>query len=92
MSLKFTTPEHSIMPYYVFSISTPDGIGIYKSLKLMDKFENFKVAKKKVKTLRLEQLSDEGQSFKVMFAESQLLAEEQLLEKREKPVLMEHER
>jgi hypothetical protein len=42
--------------------------------------------------LRVETESDDQEVFKIMFADNQLLAEEQLLEKREKPVLMEHER
>jgi len=35
---------------------------------------------------------EDGVSYKVIFADNQLQAEESLQEKREKPVLMEHER
>jgi len=42
--------------------------------------------------IRQKQNGAEGITVKVMFAENQLLAEEQLLEHREKPILMEHEK
>jgi len=37
-------------------------------------------------------IDDELINIKVFFAENQLLAEEQLLEHREKPITMEHEK
>jgi hypothetical protein len=80
------------MPYYVFKITTPDGIGLIKNLKFIEQFEKYRDAKKCTKSLRVETESDDQEVFKIMFADNQLLAEEQLLEKREKPVLMEHER
>ena len=79
------------MPYYLFKISTNDKLDLVKDLELLDVFDVFRAAKTEAKRLRAEQ-SDGEASFKVMFADSQLSAEEQLLEKREKPVLMEHER
>ena len=79
------------MPYYLFKISSPDSLGLVKDLELLEVFDNFRAAKTQAKNLRASQTED-GFVFKVMFAENQLSAEEQLLEKREKPVLMEHER
>lgn len=79
------------MPYYLFKISARDNLGLVKDLELLEVFDNFRVAKTEAKKHRAEQSGDEC-IFKVMFAENQLSAEEQLLEKREKPVLMEHER
>mgnify|MGYP001811705457 FL=1 len=79
------------MPYYLFKISARDNLGLVKDLELLEVFVNFRVAKTEAKKLRASQTED-GFVFKVMFAENQLSAEEQLLEKREKPVLMEHER
>lgn len=79
------------MPYYVFKISSRDSIDLVKDLELLEVFDAFRDAKTKAKKLRSEQAED-GFSYKVMFADNQLSAEEQLLEKREKPVLMEHER
>jgi len=79
------------MPYYLFKISSPDGIDLVKNLQLLEVYDSFREAKKKTKILRQEEKTDEF-SFKLMFAENQLSAEEQLLEKRVKPVLMEYER
>ena len=79
------------MPYYLYKISTPEGIDLIKNLELVNQFDLFKEAKTLAKKLRSEQ-DDESSIYKVMFAENQLLAEEQLLEKREKPILMEYER
>jgi len=79
------------MPYYLFKISARDSIDLVKDLELVEVFEAFRDAKIEAKKLRAEQAGD-GFSYKVMFADNQLSAEEQLLEKREKPVLMEHER
>ena len=79
------------MPYYLYKISTLEGIDLIKNLELVNQFDLFKEAKTLAKKLRSEQ-DDESPIYKVMFAANQLLAEEQLLEKREKPILMEYER
>ena len=80
------------MPYYLYKISTPDGIDLIKNLELLGEFQAFKEAKIRAKVLRAENSQDAASVYKVMFADNQLTAEEQLLEKRRKPVLMEHER
>jgi hypothetical protein len=79
------------MPYYIYKVSTLEGIDLIKNLELINQFDLFKEAKTLAKKLRSEQ-EDERSIYKLMFAENQLLAEEQLLEKREKPILMEYER
>ena len=79
------------MPYYVYKISTLEGIDLVKNLQLLNQFDSFKEAKTTAKKFRSEQ-EMENYQIKVMFADSQLSAEEQLLEKREKPILMEFER
>ncbi len=79
------------MPYYLYKISSRDSFDLVKDLELLEVFDVFRAAKTEAKKLRSEQTGDEF-IFKVMFADNQLSAEEQLLEKREKPVLMEHER
>jgi hypothetical protein len=79
------------MPYYLFKISARDKLDLVKNLELLQVFDAFKTAKDEAKKRRAEQPLD-GVTYKVMFAESQLDAEEKLLEKRDKPVLMEHER
>ena len=79
------------MPYYLFKISSSDKLDLVKDLELLEVFDTFRSAKTAAKELRARQTGD-GPSFKVMFADNQLSAEEQLLEKRDKPVLMEYER
>ena len=79
------------MPYYLYKIKSADGLGLVKNLELLETYDKFREAKLAAKKLRAEQ-TDSGLVYKVMFAENQLSAEEQLLEKREQPVLMEHER
>ena len=79
------------MPYFLFKISSTDGIDLVKKLDLIEQFEAFRDAKSRAKMLRAETTATQAIVYKVMFAENLLLAEEQLLEKREKPTLMEHE-
>ena len=79
------------MPYYLYKIASHDSLGLVRQLDLLETFEAFKAAKNEAKRLRAE-APQEGVIYKVMFAESQLEAEEKLQEKREKPVLMEYER
>ena len=79
------------MPYYLFKITGNDAMDLVKQLELIEVFDSFRDAKGEARRLREEAALEHG-VYKVMFAENQLSAEEQLLEKREKPVLMEHER
>ena len=79
------------MPYYLFKISVPGNQDLIKNLELLQVCEAFKPAQSEARKLRAENPMD-GVTYKVMFAENQLAAEEVLLEKREKPVLMEYER
>jgi hypothetical protein len=79
------------MPYYLFQISSTDGIDLVKKLELIDQFEAFRDAKTRAKKLRAETTVPQAVVYKIMFADNLLQAEEQLLEKREKPTLMEHE-
>jgi hypothetical protein len=80
------------MPYYVFKMTSPEGMELVKNLKLMDDFASFREAKNFAKSKRSELAKDDTSIIKVMYAENQLLAEEQLLAYREKPVVMEHEK
>jgi hypothetical protein len=79
------------MPYYLFKMNVPDELELIKHLELLKVYDGFKPAKAEAKRLRVEQPLD-GVTYKVMFAENQLAAEESLQEKREKPVMMEYER
>ena len=80
------------MSDYVFKMSSPEGMEMVKNLQLMDDFESFREAKNFAKRARAELDKEDSSLIKVMFAENQLLAEEQLLVYREKPVVMEHEK
>ena len=80
------------MPYYVFKMSSPEGMELVKNLELIDEYELFRDAKNFAKIQRAELGKDDTAQIKVMFAENQLLAEEQLLAYREKPVVIEHEK
>jgi hypothetical protein len=80
------------MPYYVFKMSTTEGMALVKNLELIDDFESFREAKNFAKTQRAELDKDDTSAIKVMFSENQLLAEEQLLAYREQPIVMEHEK
>ena len=79
------------MPYFLYRISASDQLEMLRHLDLLQTCDTFKSAKSEARRLRVEEPAD-GASYKVIFADNQLQAEERLLEKREKPVLMEHER
>jgi len=80
------------MPYYVFKMSSPEGMELVKNLELIGDYESFRDAKNFAKSQRSELDSADTAQIKVMFADNQLLAEEQLMLYREKPVVMEHEK
>ena len=79
------------MPYYVYKILPSVG-NLVKNLELQDSFENYKDAKTMVKQKRVEQAPDDQATFKVMFAETELEAEEKLMEHREEPIVREWEK
>ena len=67
-------------------------MSLVKNLELITEFKTFKEAKQFARQQRSELPEGSNEVIKVMFAENQLVAEEQLLEHRDKPVLMEHEK
>ena len=79
------------MPYYVFKMQNAE-LAILKQLELIKEFENFKQAKTFAKEQRANQPEGEDAVIKVMFADNLLSAEEQLMEKRDQPIVMEHEK
>ena len=64
---------------------------LVKNLELLKEFDNYKEAKTFSRELRLG-IEDEQVTIKMNFADNQLLAEEQLYEHRDKPIVMEHEK
>ncbi len=79
------------MPYYVYRI-TDSAAGLVKQLELLDTFDTYRDAKQLTKKTRNEMDVSEAVQIKVMFADNELSAEEQLQEKREKPITMEWEK
>jgi len=79
------------MPYYVYKIESAE-LAMLKQLELVETFEKFKDAKKCTRELRANQSETDIADIKVMFADNQLAAEEMLMEKRDKPIVMEHEK
>ncbi|WJW76105.1 hypothetical protein QVG61_03155 [Thiohalobacter sp. IOR34] len=79
------------MPYYVFHI-TGDPTGLVKNLDFQQSFESYKEARNFARGQRAELGRDTEIIVKVVFAASRLAAEELLMEKREKPILMEWEK
>jgi len=63
-----------------------------KNLEKINRFDSYKEAKQQIRVLRNDQPSTELSLFKIMFAESELEAEEKLLEKREEQIIMEWEK
>ena len=63
-----------------------------KKLTLVNKFDHYRQAKAEIKNLRAKASPDDQHEWKMLFAESELQAEELLQEKREVPVLMEWEK
>jgi hypothetical protein len=79
------------MPYYIYKI-TPGPTDLLKTLEKIEQHESFKEAKQRARGLRAQMAETENSIIKVMFAESELQAEEQLMEKREQPILREWEK
>jgi len=79
------------MPYYLYKIAEGPS-AIVKNLEMIEAFESFKEAKNKARTLRAESAPETDAAYKVMFAESELEAEERLMEQRDAPILQEWEK
>jgi hypothetical protein len=79
------------MPYYVYKI-LPGPTKLVSTLEKLEQFGSFKEAKKYARSLRAELPENDKAQIKVMFAESELEAEEQLMVKREAPILREWEK
>lgn len=80
------------MPYFIYKMTSQEGMSLVKNLELISEFDSFKEAKAFAREKRTGLADGSNEMIKVMFAENQLAAEEQLLEHREKPILMEHEK
>lgn len=79
------------MPYYVYLIK-PGVTDLIKDLEKVSEYESFKEAKSFVKEKRSGQSEGETTTYKIIFAENALEAEERLSEYREAPILREWEK
>jgi len=79
------------MPYYIY-ILTVKNQATAKSAALVSEFEKFKDAKTEVRHLRTEKPLEEGQSYKVIFADNTAEAEQKVTELREEPIAREWEK
>ena len=79
------------MPYYIYRI-TPGPTNLTKTLEKLEQHDSFREAKQRARALRGEMNTSDGTLIKVMFADNELSAEEQLMEKREQPILREWEK
>lgn len=79
------------MPYFLYKI-TPGPTDLLKTLDKIEQYDSFKEAKNHARRIRSEMSDEDNYTVKVMFAESQLEAEEKLMEKREQPILREWEK
>ena len=79
------------MPYYIYKI-TPGPTDLLKTMEKLDQYDNYKEARNRARSMRAEMSEGDNYIIKVMFAASELEAEEQLMEKREQPILREWEK
>ncbi len=77
--------------YFVYKI-TDSANALVKQLEKIGRHDSYREAKQQVRQLRNENPPGSGVSYKIMFAENELQAEEQLQEKREAPIVQEWEK
>ena len=79
------------MPYFIYKI-TSGSAGAIKSLECLDKFDEFKQAKKHIREKRIDFENDNRIALKMIFAENEFEAEQRLSASRDAPVLREWEK
>ena len=79
------------MPYYIYTVTVKDQATVKKAV-LVNEFEKFKTAKKEVRQLRTDKPLGEGQSYRIIFADTQAEAEKMVTEVREEPIAKEWEK
>jgi 16S rRNA U516 pseudouridylate synthase RsuA-like enzyme len=79
------------MPYYIYKI-TAGPTALVKTLEKLEQYDSFKEAKTRARNMRADISEGDSHQIKVMFAETELEAEEKLMEKREAPILREWEK
>ncbi|HEB54727.1 MAG TPA: hypothetical protein ENI98_00195 [Gammaproteobacteria bacterium] len=79
------------MPYFIYKIK-PGISELVKNLEMLQEFEIYKEAKNFAKEQRDQLSSGDETVYKIIFADNALRAEEQLMEKREAPIIQEWEK
>lgn len=79
------------MAYYVYRM-IPGPTDLVKNIEFLSEFENYKQARVFCHSKREDQAADSKDVFKMVFASTQLAAEESLMEKKEKPILRSWEK
>jgi hypothetical protein len=79
------------MPYYIYKIIAGP-TDLVKTLEKLEQYDSFKEARQRARSLRAGMTDNDNYTVKVMFADSELAAEEKLMEKREQPILREWEK
>jgi len=79
------------MPYYIYKIIAGP-TDLVKTLEKIEHYDSFKEARQLARSLRAGMPDNDNYTVKVMFADSELEAEEKLMEKREQPILREWEK
>lgn len=79
------------MPYYVYKI-TDGPTQMIKNLEKLEEHDTYKGARNSARAMRADLPAGATETIKVMFADNELHAEEQLMEKREAPILREWEK
>ena len=77
--------------YFVYKIS-PTVANLVRPMEMVEEFETYKEARDFAREQRQNPDNDPQDTFKVIFAENALDAEEKLGEKREQPILKEWEK
>jgi len=79
------------MPYFIYKI-TSGSAGAIKELECLEKFDNFKEAKKHIRDKRTDFDNDSRIALKMIFAENEFEAEQRLSAPRDAPILREWEK
>lgn len=79
------------MPYFIYKINAGP-TALIKNLEKLAEYDDYKSAKNQARELRAAQQAGDTTTFKVIFADNALAAEEQLMEHREAPILREWEK
>ena len=78
------------MPYFVFHVAGDNPAT--RQLDLLDSFENYRDARTRARKERRDRPEEDTKSVRVIFAESQDMAEGLLRQPREAPILQEWEK